>query len=53
MACLHGSAGIAATAEVVKPPVAEVRNVPSTLHGTVVSDPYRWTEETQSPQSQA
>ncbi len=34
------------------PPVAEVRNVPTTLHGTVVNDPYRWMEDLKSPQTQ-
>lgn len=31
------------------PPPAEVRNVPTTLHGRSVPDPYRWLEDTQKP----
>ena len=34
------------------PPVAEVRNQPTTLHGTVVNDPYRWMENTKNPATQ-
>jgi prolyl oligopeptidase len=34
------------------PPVAEVKNVPTTLHGTVVPDPYRWMEAVKSAQAQ-
>ena len=34
-------------------PVAEVRNVPATLHGTTVNDPYRWLEDTKSAQAQS
>jgi prolyl oligopeptidase len=35
------------------PPVAEVRDVPTTLHGTVVQDPYRWLEDVKAPATQA
>jgi prolyl oligopeptidase len=35
------------------PPVAEVRNVPTVLHGTTVNDPYRWLEDVASPPVQA
>ena len=35
------------------PPVAEVRNVTTTLHGTTVNDPYRWLEDKKSPPAQA
>ncbi len=44
---------LAAPAEISTPPVAEVKNVPSTLHGTVVPDPYRWMEDVKGAQSQA
>lgn len=50
LAALH--VGAAAAADVATPPVAEVKNVPSTLHGTVVPDPYRWMEDVKSAQSQ-
>ena len=43
----------AASGEVATPPVAEVKNVPSSFHGTVVPDPYRWMEDVQSAQSQS
>lgn len=33
-------------------PVAEVKNVPTTLHGTVVNDPYRWMEDVKAPATQ-
>ena len=35
------------------PPVAEVRNVQTTLHGVTVDDPYRWMEDVKSPDTQA
>jgi prolyl oligopeptidase len=34
-------------------PAAEVRNVPTTLHGTTVADPYRWLEDVKSAPAQA
>ena len=36
-----------------KPPVAKVEDVPDTLHGTVVHDPYRWLENWNDPAVQA
>ena len=35
------------------PPVAEVQDVPTVLHGTTVHDPYRWMEDVKSPRAQA
>ena len=35
------------------PPPAEVRNVPRTLHGVTIDDPYRWLEDTRSAPAQA
>ena len=46
------AAHAAPAAEAATPPVAEVRNVPTTLHGTVVNDPYRWMEDLKNPQTQ-
>ncbi len=34
------------------PPVADIHNVPTNLHGTVVNDPYRWLEDTKSAPAQ-
>ena len=34
-------------------PVAEVRNVPTSMHGATVNDPYRWLEDTKSAQTQS
>jgi prolyl oligopeptidase len=36
-----------------QPPVAKVEDVPDTLHGTVVHDPYRWLEDWNDPAVQA
>ena len=35
------------------PPPARVDDVKDTIHGTVVSDPYRWLEEQSSPETRA
>jgi len=43
LALLTGAQALAAT-----PPVADVRNVPETFHGTKIDDPYRWLEDTKS-----
>lgn len=45
--CLLASASHAA------PPVAEVRDVPTVIHGSTVPDPYRWLEDVKSPAAQA
>ncbi len=44
---------LCASAVQAAPPVAEVRNVPTLLHGTVVNDPYRWMEDVKSAPVQA
>jgi prolyl oligopeptidase len=36
-----------------KPPVAKAEDVPDTLHGTIVHDPYRWLEDWNDPAVQA
>ena len=35
------------------PPVARVDNVTENLHGTTVTDPYRWLEDQNSPETRA
>jgi prolyl oligopeptidase len=52
---LAHAAAFAASAQTVTPtaPAAEVRNVPTTHHGSTVADPYRWMEDSKSAQSQA
>src|SRR6202453_3946706 len=35
------------------PPTAEVRPVTETLHGTTLTDPYRWLEDSKSPDTRA
>ncbi len=45
--CLMGNALAA------PPPVAEVRNVPTTAHGLVIDDPYRWLEDAKNPEALA
>src|SRR5215470_15162539 len=35
------------------PPVARVDNVTETIHGVRISDPYRWLEEQNSPETRA
>ena len=42
-----------AIAQAAPPPVAEVRNVTTTLHGTTIADPYRWLENKKRPEVQA
>jgi prolyl oligopeptidase len=46
------SAALAQTVTTTAPPT-EVRNVPSTFHGTTVNDPYRWLEDVKSAPAQA
>ncbi len=38
-----------ASSATATPPVADVRNVPSTYFGTTVNDPYRWLEDVKQP----
>jgi prolyl oligopeptidase len=35
------------------PPVTRLDDVKETIHGTVVSDPYRWLEDQDSPETRA
>src|ERR1700759_4621387 len=35
------------------PPVARVDNVTENVHGTMVTDPYRWLEDQNSPETRA
>jgi prolyl oligopeptidase len=53
LSTLLASTLIAHPAQAAPPPVAEVRNVPTTLHGSTVNDPYRWLEDAKSPTAQS
>src|SRR3954469_5844096 len=44
---------LAAAAAFAQAPVAPVRNVPETMHGTQVNDPYRYMEDLKDPAVQA
>lgn len=44
---------LAATSAFAAPPVAEVKDVPTTYHGTTVHDPYRWLEDSKAAPAQA
>ena len=50
---LHTGLALAASATLAAPPVADIRNMPATFHGTTVPDPYRWLEDTRSAPVQA
>jgi hypothetical protein len=55
LACLALTALEALAQSVNLPPSlqADVRNVPTTLHGITVDDPYRWLEDTADPRARA
>ena len=48
-ACAAGEPGI----DVPPPPPTEVREVVDTLHGVEISDPYRWLEDQEAPETRA
>lgn len=48
-----GTAAHAASPLLPVPPVAAVRDVPTTYHGNTVADPYRWLEDSKSAAAQA
>src|SRR6266496_6694263 len=42
-----------ATRHLPPPPVTEAKPVTETLHGVAITDPYRWLEDQQSPETRA
>jgi len=42
-----------ATKPIPKPPVTRIDNVKETLHGVEVTDPYRWLEDQEAPETRA
>ena len=52
-ACAVGETGTDRGIEVPPPPPTDVREVLDTLHGVDISDPYRWLEDQEAPETRA
>jgi prolyl oligopeptidase len=52
-ACATQTAPTTQRVSVAKPPATEARPVTETMHGVAITDPYRWLEDQQSPETRA